>query len=74
MAWRRMVASHYMADASCSRSCEGDYEEDIDGSRTYAGRASEDTLDSPGSDLVGIDEVESNVVASWAAALEIGFS
>ncbi len=72
-AWRTLVASHYVAVASCSRSCE----EDIDDNRTSAGMASlEDTSDTPGSGLVGIVEVDSNVVASWswAVALEIDLS
>ena len=61
-----------MKDASC--------EEDIDDSRTSVGMASsseeeEDTLDSSESDLVGgIDEAESNVVESWAAAVEIDWN
>ena len=72
-AWRTLVASHYAADASCSHSCE----EDIGDNRTSVGMASEeDTSGNLGSDLVGIDEAESNVVASWsyAAALETDFS
>lgn len=62
-----------MKDASC--------EEDIDDSRTSVGMASseeeeeEDTLDSSESDLVGgIDEAESNVVESRAAAVEIDWN
>ena len=75
LAWRRLGASqHYgVKDASC--------EEDIDDSRTSVGMASseeeeeEDTLDSSESDLVGgIDEAESNVVESWAAAVEIDWN
>ena len=76
LAWRRLGASQHcgVEDASC--------EEDIDDSRTSVGMASseeeEDTLvDSPESDLVGgidADEAESNVVESWAAAVEIDWN
>ena len=67
-AWRTLVASHYVAVASCSRSCE----EDTDDNRTSAGMVSlEGTSDTLGSDLVGIDEVDSNVVASWSWAVEM---